>query len=164
MKKIIGLSYYGRYMDDFYIIHPDLFYLNYLKQHISSYLEQELSLYIHPNKIYLQHYRKGVTFLGACIKPHTTFVCQRTKANFMSSLDLWDKHLSKESNCKKTELEKMRSTINSYLGIMQHHKTFRLKQKIFSKKSRLIFRYGYLGAGMNTYYLKKNMLNENIGL
>ncbi len=155
LKETLRLKYYGRYVDDFYVIHSDLAFLNELKKTISTYLQQELELCIHPNKIYLQHYRKGVTFLGACVKPHVTFVCQRVKASFLGALDTWDKNLSRKPDMGMIELEKMRSTINSYLGIMQHHKTFKLKRKIFSRKSRLCFRYGYMGEGMNTFYLKK---------
>jgi hypothetical protein len=39
-------------------------------------------LELHPNKIYLQHYTKGVAFLGAYIKPNRCYIGNRTKKKF----------------------------------------------------------------------------------
>jgi len=63
MKEILQLKYYGRYVDDFYIIHTNKEYLKNLIPTITEYLQQNLELTIHPKKIYLQRYNKGVLFL-----------------------------------------------------------------------------------------------------
>ena len=74
VKRNLGIRYYGRYVDDFVLIHPDKEYLKYLIPHLSNFLLQNLQLVLHPNKIYLQHYSKGVKFLGAVIKPNRIYI------------------------------------------------------------------------------------------
>jgi hypothetical protein len=58
VKKNLKIKYYGRYVDDFILIHNDKKYLTFCKNEIEKYLKQELRLTVHPNKIYLQHYTK----------------------------------------------------------------------------------------------------------
>jgi RNA-directed DNA polymerase len=86
MKKELGIRYYGRYVDDFIIIHPDKEYLKSLIPVISNYLNNELKLKLHPKKIYLQHYTKGVKFLGTVIKPNRIYIANRTKGNFINTV------------------------------------------------------------------------------
>ncbi|MDR1121422.1 MAG: RNA-directed DNA polymerase [Dysgonamonadaceae bacterium] len=62
VKNTLGITYYGRYVDDFVLIHQDKAFLLETKQKIDRYLRQECHLELHPHKIYLQHYRKGVAF------------------------------------------------------------------------------------------------------
>ena len=58
MKYKIGCRYYGRYVDDFFIVHHDREFLKSLLPLIKAYLSEKLQLTLHPNKIYLQHYSK----------------------------------------------------------------------------------------------------------
>lgn len=82
VKRDLDIKYYGRYVDDFILIHPDKGYLLWMIKKIDSYLSTELNLQLHPHKIYLQHYTKGVAYLVAIIKPHRTYVGLRIKGNF----------------------------------------------------------------------------------
>jgi len=79
-------QYYGRYVDDFVLIHPDKEYLKSLIPKISNFLHSNLQLTLHPNKIYLQHYTKGVQFLGAKIKPYRIYIGNRTKGSFYDTI------------------------------------------------------------------------------
>lgn len=58
IKRELKVKYYGRYVDDFVIIHDDKDYLKELTKKINHYLEHNLKLTLHPKKIYLQHYSK----------------------------------------------------------------------------------------------------------
>ncbi|KUK59668.1 MAG: Uncharacterized protein XD81_0755, partial [Bacteroidetes bacterium 38_7] len=62
VKYDLKIRYYGRYVDDFVIIHENKEYLKTLITKLSDFLQSELQVIIHPNKIYLQHYSKGVKF------------------------------------------------------------------------------------------------------
>ena len=86
MKKDLKLKYYGRYVDDIVVIHPDYAYLKSTIPVITNYLKVNLMLQLHPRKIYLQHYTKGVVFLGAIMKPYRTYIGTRTKTNFYFSI------------------------------------------------------------------------------
>ena len=44
IKEKLGIKYYGRYMDDFYLIHSDYQYLEYCRNEIDKYLSEKLHL------------------------------------------------------------------------------------------------------------------------
>ena len=58
----LGIRYYGRYADDFYLIHPDKKYLKYSERCIEEYLET-LGLCLNP-KSQIIPFRNGISFLG----------------------------------------------------------------------------------------------------
>ena len=60
--------YYGRYVDDFFIISKTKTKLTQYVSIIKYKLYSELKVKLHPDKIYIQHYSKGVNFIGATIK------------------------------------------------------------------------------------------------
>lgn len=62
IKYELGIEYYGRYMDDFYLIHPSKEYLKYCLQVITAYLETlDLSL---NGKTQIFPFKNGVSYLG----------------------------------------------------------------------------------------------------
>lgn len=71
VTKKLGWEYYGRYVDDFYIIAPesriDLAWADLSK--IEEFLERKLKLTLHPDKRSKQPVDRGVAFLGAVVYP-----------------------------------------------------------------------------------------------
>ena len=129
MKHTLGLRYYGRYVDDFIVVHPDKTFLLSLLPKISAFLSDELGLTLHPKKIYIQHYSKGVKFLGCVIKPHRKYIADRTKGNFYQCVEKYNA-LAKEKGCdRRLLMRKFRSSINSYLGLFQHYSTYKIRKK-----------------------------------
>ena len=147
IKNTLKIKYYGRYVDDFIIIHKNKDFLLNLKNDISNFLNKELSLNIHPKKIFLQHYSKGVIFLGAMIKPHRIYISNRTKKQFINCIYKWQSYLQ-EKTPSDNDLQKMSSSINSYLGVMSHYRTYNIKKKILlnNRKNLLIYKYGYISV------------------
>lgn len=129
--KKLGIVYYGRYVDDFVIIHHEKVFLQKLLPKLSSFLDRSLLLQIHPKKIYLQHYTKGVKFLGAVIKPYRTYIANRTKGNFYLAIKKQNLVIENREITKK-ELAHFLSVMNSYLGIMRHFKSYKIRKKILS--------------------------------
>jgi len=68
VKHTLGIRYYGRYVDDFVIVHEDKEFLKELIPKLSTFMSSHLKLTLHPRKIYLQKHDKGVKFLGVVIK------------------------------------------------------------------------------------------------
>lgn len=62
IKEKLGIRYYGRYMDDFYLIHEDKAYLQYCRREIEKYLAP-LGLHLN-NKTNIFPLRNGIDFLG----------------------------------------------------------------------------------------------------
>jgi hypothetical protein len=143
MKSDLELQYYGRYVDDFVIVHRDKSYLKSIIPKIAEFLESQLKLVLHPDKIYFQHYTKGVKYLGSVIKPHRIYIANRTKGNFYKKIEEHNK-IARDHKPSEEEKEAFLSSMNSYLGIMKPCKD--------DKQVKLY----------KTYTLRKNMLKRNI--
>ena len=62
IKHELGIEFYGRYMDDFYLIHPCKEYLQYCLEVITAYLET-LDLTLN-GKTQIFPFKNGVSYLG----------------------------------------------------------------------------------------------------
>lgn len=131
IKDELNIAYYGRYVDDFVIVHEDKAHLKGLVNRCKSWLHENLGMTVHPGKIYLQPYQRGVQFLGSYIKPNVVYIDRRTKANFYALI----KQINSEYMSHKDNMEyyrEIRAKINSYLGTMRHFSSFKLRKKILS--------------------------------
>ncbi len=156
IKGDCGIKFYSRYVDDFVLVHQDGQYLRSLIPVIRSYLLCELGLQLHPNKIYLQRYEKGVTYLGAVIKPGRTYVGKRIKANFYGSIKKHNLVLTGFYGDRPdlSARRSFQSSLNSYLGIMRHHKTHRLRRSMVSKNVQGWWRYSYVDGAITKFALR----------
>ncbi|OIO53019.1 hypothetical protein AUJ46_06380 [Candidatus Peregrinibacteria bacterium CG1_02_54_53] len=134
VKQKLRCRFYGRYVDDFVIVHENREYLRSLVPSIRDELMTTLSLELHPDKIYLQHYTKGVRFLGTVIKPHRTYVHSRTKNGFFGAIDRWNTIFAKNGGAfSPEESECFTACMNSYLGMLRHYSTYKLRRKMLMK-------------------------------
>ncbi|MCL2028570.1 MAG: RNA-directed DNA polymerase [Bacteroidales bacterium] len=110
VKRTLGIRYYGRYVDDFYILsqseNPK--YYQHLRDEIQKFLQEKLELSLHPKKFYQQHYSKGVPFLGVVVYPYHTAVNRRNRHNFLNA--------SAESK-------------KNYRGFFMHHDEYKFLEK-----------------------------------
>ncbi|ALO16602.1 Retron-type reverse transcriptase [Salinivirga cyanobacteriivorans] len=144
VKKELGIKYYGRYVDDFVLIHENKGYLKFLIPILSNFLHSTLKLDLHPRKIYLQHYTKGVKYLGAMIKPHRIYLGNRTKGNFYNTLQQYNQIIARRTP-DKDDIQAFQSSMNSYLGIAKHYKTRKIRKKlIFQHMDNRCWQYVYL--------------------
>jgi hypothetical protein len=160
ITKKLGLKYYGRYVDDFVIMHKNNDVLKTLIPKISSFLRSTLQLTLHPKKIYLQHYSKGVNFLGTAIKPNRIYIGNRTKGNFYAAVQRHNKIVrkGKPTNEKKGAFL---SSMNSYLGIMKHYKTYKVRKKMLQKEvSAYWFNHFYISGGYQKLVNKKRIVKK----
>jgi len=157
MKKELGIKYYGRYVDDFIIVHQDKDYLKSLLSIISNFLQSNLQLTLHPKKIYLQHYSKGVPFLGTVIKPNRIYIANRTKGNFYAAIKKQNAVVQNTKASREAQKQFL-SSMNSYLGIMKHYKTYRLRKKmLFKNLSGWWWNQAYLSGGIAKFVLKNKI-------
>lgn len=150
VTKDLGIAHYGRYVDDFYIIHEDKKYLLEVKEKIREKLNR-MGVTLHPKKIYLQHYTKGITFLGAVIKPYRKYIINRTKGNFSEKLYKF----SEEKQWTKEKIISWRSTINSYLGLFRQFNTYNIRKKLLLESSVLSSGYFYINNQFKALKIKK---------
>lgn len=161
VKHNLKIRYYGRYVDDFVIVHEDKEYLKKFIPILYEYLQTELQVTIHPKKIYLQHYTKGVKFLGTVIIPNRIYIADRTKGNFYNAIEKQNK-LVHDHKPTKEEKATFLSSMNSYLGIMKHYKSYNLRKKIiFNRLSVYWFNHVYLSGGIVKFVLKVRPVKKN---
>jgi hypothetical protein len=154
VKRDLAIKYYGRYVDDFILVYPNREYLKQITGTIKEYLYVNLELELHPNKVYLQHFSKGVSYLGAYIKPHRIYISNRTKNNFYESIK---KQSTIAINHKPTKEDKNNfiSSMNSYLGVLNHYRTYKLRKKmIFKNMSVWWWNHVYLTGGIRKFNIK----------
>jgi hypothetical protein len=129
VKDTWGIKYYGRYMDDFYIIHEDKNELKKILQKIEEYIcELKLSL---NNKTQIFPLRHGINFLG-----FRTFLSPSGKV--VKKLRNGSKNKMRRKIKKfRNLLEQRRITIDkivqsyvSWRGHISHGNTFNLKKQM----------------------------------
>ena len=143
----LGTKYYGRYVDDFVIVHHNKKYLKSIVPVLNQYLQDSLFLKLHPKKIYLQHFSKGVVFLGRIIKPHRIYISSRTKNGFYKKIQYWNNFISKNKKIDEENLKLFISCMNSYLGMLNHYDTYKLRKKILTQNlSAYFWNYVYVSG------------------
>lgn len=155
VKRELRIKYYGRYVDDFVLIHPDKYYLISCISLIERYLSERLYLILHPDKIYFQQYSKGLKYLGTVIKPHRIYIANQTKGNYFEAI-LQQNKIARVHKPTHEEKAAFLCTMNSYLGVLKHYKTYKhRKSTILNHLSAWWWNYVYLTGGIAKFVLKK---------
>lgn len=121
--------HYGRYVDDFYIVSTHREGLLKAIPGMRAKLA-ERGITLHPDKFYFQHYTKGVEMLGAVVKPHRSYIMNRTINNGSQKLERLIKRGEGAS-------EKHQAMVNSYLGLMGTHRNFKARKRFALKALKL---------------------------
>lgn len=154
----LGFSYYGRYVDDFYIVHEDKGELLSAIPRVRRFLKDELRLELHPKKVYLQHYSKGVKFTGAVVKPGRTYISNRTIAGLRRVIHQFNL-------LTEPDLDRVRHYIcalNSYYGLMSHTDSYALRRKYAYMLRPHCWEYFTVGNGFRKFVLKKQYREKYI--
>ncbi|WP_099465226.1 RNA-directed DNA polymerase [Parabacteroides provencensis] len=128
-KSKLRLRYYGRYVDDFFVVHQDKDFLKSLVPVFQTFLRDELGLTLHPKKIRLTHYSKGVRFVGAIVKGRTIKTGKRAIKGMRKTIGEYNYKASRRP-LSDDEEEHFLQSLNSYLGLMRHHNSFSLRKKV----------------------------------
>lgn len=115
IKRKVKVRYYIRYADDFVILHNDKLYLSALISQIAKFLETKLALSLNMKKLSLKTLASGVDFLGWVHFPHHRVLRTSTKRRMFNKLKEYPSD----------------ETIISYLGLLSHGNTYKLKQRVF---------------------------------
>lgn len=124
MVSIFGNGY-GRYVDDFFIISKNkqkiLSHINLIKKELLKY-----HITLHPKKIYIQHFSKGISFTGSTTKYNRIYTNNRTIYNFKKTIE-------EINNNYNLEIDKVLCRINSYLGFLCHTNSYNIRKKLINK-------------------------------
>jgi retron-type reverse transcriptase len=134
VKRDLKQKCYGRYVDDCVIVDSSKEKLQRHVSLLSLFLRKNLSLRLHPKKVYLQHYNKGVLFAGIYIKPYRLYVGQRIKRKMNYTLLNKYRRLYRDNPIETSEnLSHWISSVNSYLGVCKHYATYRFRKQLIDR-------------------------------
>ncbi len=121
MKRKMGCKHYGRYVDDAYVVAGDRLTLKSMIAPIREYLSKELHLELNMDKLQIHDAYSGVDFLGAYIRPYRTYVSASSLRRMRQKL----------YTSAYESREQMQSAINSFLGVMSHYDSYRMRRVMF---------------------------------
>lgn len=166
MMRVKGVKYYIRFVDDFSFILPNKEDVVNLIPEIKNYLQEQLLTELHPNKIYVQHYSKGVRFVGTVIKPGRVYISNRSLGYFYSRIHEYNKLAMQ--GLQAEYVEKFVQSINSYLGLLKHYRTYKLRRKIAEKHilplwgKYIYFTDNFLVAKVKVCYKRRTIALETL--
>ena len=79
VKHELKICHYARYTDDFVIVSNDYKLLNRYLPNIQDFLRSRLNLSLHPDKISILPFCRGVDFLGQIVLPHHRVLRAKTR-------------------------------------------------------------------------------------
>lgn len=144
LEREFGFRYHGRYVDDFYIVSEDKKKILAAMPAIRAYLAG-IGITLHPHKFFIQHYTKGVRFVGNIVKADRVYVLNRTVNGLRDAIDRLNANAKKAINASETMcdeavwcggvaglLEKDVSSVNSYLGFMRHCNAYAVRRRMLA--------------------------------
>lgn len=121
----IGGRYYGRYVDDFYLLHPSPQSLNEALRNLTAWLPAHLRCEINRRKTILQPVDRGIDFVGQVIKPWRRTTRPNTRKRAADRL-------------LQTPEQDLVVVANSYFGLLRqadhsHHDRARLARLLLDR-------------------------------
>ena len=151
--NVKGYKHYIRFVDDFIILMPTQEELVAFVPELKNFLKEQLLINLHPDKIYIQPVRNGVLFVGAMIKPGRKYISNRTRGRMYDKLHYYNKIA--EDGEALLYLEKFVDSMNSYLGMTIHYRTFKIRRKLCEMVSPIWWQYVYMGKDFKKFVIKK---------
>ena len=115
VKHKLKAKYYIRFADDFVILSQDKEWLQGILPQIRDFLWKRLRLKLHPNKVFLKTIASGVDYLGWVHFPDHRVLRTTAKKRMFRVIE---------------EKEGKEETVQSYLGLISHGNTVKLKRGI----------------------------------
>ena len=138
-----GIKYYGRYVDDMVLMDLSKRKLLLVNGLIRDWLLAR-GLSLHPKKLYLQHYGKGVLFVGGMILPGRKYISRRTMTNCMRNILQMNTYAETDTDYAERNRETFRAMLNSYFGMFRHYDSLRFGKRMRSTIGRPWYRVMYI--------------------
>lgn len=149
-----GVPHYGRYVDDMVFVHESREHLIDVAEKVRTWL-RENGLQLHPKKFYLQHYTRGVAFIGGVLKPGRRYLSNRTVGFCCNVLHYYNEAAAEDARFVYGHAEEFVASVNSYLGLMRHFASYRLRQRIVARIDKRWWKVVHATAGLEKLVVKK---------
>ena len=144
---------YKRFVDDFALSMPTVKMVVEGRKYAKEWLKDNLLLKLHDDKVYIQHYTKGMKFVGYVIKIDRLYLSNRTFGHFEDCLVSIERLCERGEDGLVWELNDRISSLNSYIGFTCHTSCYG-KRIAMLTKYRKIYRYAYLEGRTHVVKLK----------
>lgn len=137
IKGELGIEFYGRYMDDFYLIHPNKEYLKHCLGVITAYLDTlELTL---NGKTQIFPFKNGVSYLGfhTYIAPGGVPV-RRLKNQNKRNTQRKFLRMAKLVAAGKLSVEKFRASYGAWKNHISHGNCYKLGRSMDDKINKIL--------------------------
>lgn len=150
-------EHYGRYVDDFYFVDKSRERLRSFIPLIKNKLK-EIGLTLHPNKIYLQHYTKGVKYIGAVLKADRSYISNRTVGNLFSAIHRFNLLADKEGYIENNANHFV-AIMNSYLGLCKQFMSYNIRRKAVKRIDSRWWKVFYVSGHFEKLVLNRKYQN-----
>ena len=127
VKRNLHCRYYGRYVDDFYVVTNSKEELRSMVNPINDFMREELGLKLHPKKTIVYNAMYGLPFLGTYLKPYRHYVDNKC----------WHRMSRKLAVMQVTAPDKTLASINSYLGVLKHTRSYKKRYPLLMNRNDL---------------------------
>lgn len=110
VKHELRMHSYLRYCDDFVLLHQDPKALESALPRVRSFLIGRLRLLLHPDKIIIGRYNRGINFLGFVCFPHYRILRTKTKRRLLKRIN--------------------RNNVASYIGLLRHCRSWGIWEEL----------------------------------
>lgn len=126
MKHDLHIKHYVRYTDDFLSIGNEPTKLEALLKPIQGFLRKRLKLDLHPSKVEIRRYSKGIDFLGYVVFPHFQLLRKKTEQRMLRNIRFVITSYKQGLLTK----ERAEASLSSYLGVLSHANAHKLSEKL----------------------------------
>ena len=148
---------YVRFVDDMVVVLPQKEEVLEFYRLAGCYLGEKVLLRFHPDKVYVQHVKKGVKFIGSVLKPGRTYLSNRTVGRMFAMLQGMERH------CRRRDVPSVERDVcscNSYMGFLVHHATYGLRRRMFGRMKRF-WKMAYVSGHYTKVSLRKKLMYHN---
>ena len=150
---------YARFVDDFIVVMPDMKQVYQAYLFADRYLKDELGVKLHDDKKYMQHYTKGVAFVGYTVKVDRIYLSNRTYGHFrdrMRSVDTICQHIINDGHntTAMAALNRSMMSINSFVGFTCHTNGYAMRIKTLLAYNKL-YKFAFLKTSKHVVKLRK---------
>lgn len=160
LKHISSLGYrFVHYTDDTAILLYNKRQFSEDVVRIEDYYKKELNLILHKNKRYVQHYSKGIQFLGRKVRYNRILPSNMTYNSVQRCVGKY----TRISRPNARQLTEFMQSFNSYIGLLRTMNAYRIRKELFNKitTSRIGRYYIIDNNNYNKIVLKKNYTIKN---
>ena len=153
ITKVKKVDCYVRFVDDFIILMPTRDEIVQLVPQLRDFLTEQLLVRLHPKKIYIQPVKHGFLFVGAYIHVGRSYISNRTRGKMYDCIRKFNQLAA--AGKAEEHAEKFVASLNSYLGMMVHHNSYKIRRSVMGMLHKEWWRYIMFEGHFNKVILKK---------